>query len=41
MPFKQVPSFFHLVDVSHLLNGIYFYHVKVGEEWQYLKTIKH
>ena len=29
------------VDVSHLPNGIYFYHFKVGEEWQYLKTVKH
>jgi hypothetical protein len=29
------------VDVSHLPNGVYFYRVKVGEEWQYLKTIKY
>lgn len=29
-----------VVDMSHLPNGIYFYHINTGEEWQYLKVIK-
>ncbi len=28
------------VDLSHLPQGLYFYHIRVGEEWQYLKTVK-
>ncbi len=27
-------------DLSHLPQGLYFYHIRVGEEWQYLKTVK-
>ncbi len=28
------------VDLSQLPRGVYFYHIKAGEEWQYLKTVK-
>ncbi len=28
------------VDMSHLPNGVYFYHVKLGEETKHLKAIK-